>query len=75
MHSRILQITKEKLDRSDWISASDYYDHWFTNSVADYVDDDVDRDSDLDWFFSSMDGVVERNKRNKSKFKVVDKND
>ena len=73
MHSRIFQITKEKLDKTDWIIADHYYDHWFTNRIADYVNDDINRKNDLDWFFSCMDGVVERNKRNKSKFKIINK--
>jgi len=73
MHSRIFQITKEKLPKSEWISSNDYYDHWFTNRIADYVDDDVNRDSDLDWFFSVMEGVVRRDEKNGNKFKVIDK--
>lgn len=49
MHSRIYQISKTPIDKDDYIEESNYYDHWFTNSVADYVDGDTDRDDDIEW--------------------------
>jgi hypothetical protein len=49
MHSRIYQISKTPIDKEDYIEESNYYDHWFTNSVADYVDDDTNRDDDIEW--------------------------
>lgn len=49
MHSRIFQVSMEPIDKDDYIEESDYYDHWFTNSVADYVSDSKYRDEDLKW--------------------------
>lgn len=51
MHSRIFQVSKEPIDKEDYIDESNYiYDHWFTNSVADYVSNSCYRDEDLKWF-------------------------
>lgn len=49
MHSRIYQISRNPIDKYDYIEEDRYYDHWFTNSVADYVDDDTDRTDDIQW--------------------------
>ena len=49
MHSRIYQISKEPINKRDYIEESHYYDHWFTNSVADYVNGNTDRDDDIQW--------------------------
>ena len=49
MHSRIFQVSMEPIDKDDYIEESNYYDHWFTNSVADYVSDSEYRDEDLKW--------------------------
>lgn len=49
MHSRLYQISKTPIDRDDYIEEDKYYDHWFTSSVADYVDGDTDRDDDIEW--------------------------
>lgn len=49
MHSRIYQISKTPIDKCDYIEEDKYYDHWFTNSVADYVDGDTDRGDDIQW--------------------------
>ena len=49
MHSRIYQISKTPIDRDDYIQEDKYYDHWFTNKVADYVDGDTERDYDIEW--------------------------
>ena len=49
MHSRIFQISKNPIPKCDYIKDSNYYDHWFTNSVADYVNGDTDRDDDIKW--------------------------
>lgn len=54
MHSRIFQLTKEKADP---IIADDYYDHWFTNSIADYV---MDSEGDIDWLVSCSNGALEQ---------------
>lgn len=46
MHSRIIQMeTKPVKDR---LSVDRFDDHWFIGSVADYVDEDYERDDTLD---------------------------
>ena len=49
MHSRIYQISKTPIDREDYIDEDKYYDHWFTSSVADYVNGDTNRNDDIEW--------------------------
>ena len=49
MHSRIYQISTTPIDKIDYIEESHYYDHWFVGSVADYVNDNTDRDDDIKW--------------------------
>lgn len=49
MHSRIYQINKEPIPKCDYIEEDNYYDHWFTNSIADYVNGNTDRDDDIKW--------------------------
>ncbi len=52
MHSRIFQISKQPIDKTDYIEEDNYYDHWFTNQIADYVNGDTNRESDIDWLKS-----------------------
>ena len=47
MHSRIFQITTEPVKPEDYLTESDFCEHWFTNSIADYVDSEVDRNADI----------------------------
>jgi len=49
MHSRIFQISTAPIDEVDYIEETQYYDHWFTNSLADYVNGDTDRTKDIEW--------------------------
>lgn len=49
MHSRIFQVSMEPIDECDYIEESNYDDHWFTNSIADYVSDSFSRSEDLKW--------------------------
>lgn len=49
MHSRIYQISKNPIDKVDYIEESHYWDHWFTGSIADYVNGDTDREDDIKW--------------------------
>ena len=49
MHSRIYQISKNPIDKCDYIEESHYYDHWFIGSVADYVSEYTDRNDDIQW--------------------------
>ena len=55
MHSRIYQISINPIHKYDYIDESNYYDHWFTNSVADYVNGDTDRADDIEWLKSCYD--------------------
>jgi hypothetical protein len=48
-HSRIFQIAVAPIAPKDYISENDYNDHWFTNTIADYVNGDVNREDDLKW--------------------------
>lgn len=50
MHSKIIQLENMPLEEDDRITEEDFYDTWFTASVADYVDDDYDRDDTLKTF-------------------------
>ena len=58
MHSRIFQVSMEPIEKADYIDESNYYDHWFINSIADYVSDDTNRTEDLDWLTSYVKGIV-----------------
>ena len=49
MHSRIFQVNIAPIDKSDYIDESYYYDHWFLNSVADYVNECTNRNDDIKW--------------------------
>ena len=49
MHSRIFQVSTNPIKKEDYTDDSEYYDHWFTRSVADYVIDSAYRDGDLKW--------------------------
>ena len=49
MHSRIFQISTNPIDEEDYIGEHYYYDHWFTNSIADYVSESTDRSDDIEW--------------------------
>ena len=49
MHSRIFQISKAPIDKCDYIEEDNYYDHWFTNEIADYVNGNTNRNNDIKW--------------------------
>ena len=49
MHSRIFQVSEKPIDKADYIEESNYWDHWFIGSVADYVNDNCDRNDDIQW--------------------------
>lgn len=55
MHSRIFQVSKEPINKNEYITQSEYYDHWFTREIADYVDDS-DRAGDIEWLNSIWKG-------------------
>ena len=58
MHSRIFQVSMEPIDKNEYITESDYYDHWFTNSVANYVSDDCDAYDDVKWLQDCVKGIT-----------------
>ena len=85
MHSRIFQISKEPIDKDDYIEESYYYDQWFIGSIADYVNGVTHRDDDIQWLkdcyeerglsFGADDGgeyfiIVDKNKYFEPKFEV-----
>lgn len=49
MHSRIFQASLNPIEKYDYIEESNYWDHWFLNSVADYVSETRDRNDDIEW--------------------------
>lgn len=49
MHSRIFQVDSKPINKEDYIEESTYWDHWFVNSIADYVNDNCDRNDDIQW--------------------------
>ena len=49
MHSRIFQVSTEPIKQTDYIDECNYYDHWFTNSIADYVNGNTSRTDDIEW--------------------------
>ena len=46
MHSRIIQMETKPIEHK--ISPDDFNDHWFTTSIADYVDEDENSEDTLD---------------------------
>lgn len=56
MHSRIFQVSDAPFEREDYITECDYYDHWFTREIADYVNDDCNREDDIAWLKESVKG-------------------
>ena len=57
MHSRIFQIGKEPMTKEEYINSSSIPE-WFTYSIADYIDDDCDRKSDIDWLIATLGGIA-----------------
>ena len=53
MHSRIFQVATVPVDKEDYISESDFCEHWFVESIADYVSSGNNRTEDIkhlrDW--------------------------
>jgi hypothetical protein len=48
--TELIEIAKE----NNTISPDDYFEHWFTTSHADYVDDDPNPSESLKWLFSDL---------------------
>lgn len=55
MYSRIIQIETTPIPESDYIIAADYdYEHWFLREIADFVDEDADREATLRFFLDFL---------------------
>jgi hypothetical protein len=63
----------EPIPKADYIGESDYYDHWFTNEIADYVDEYTDRSNDIEWLKNHAKGFVFGVDDNGEYFVVKDK--
>jgi len=63
MHGRIYQLAESPVPVADHISLSDFYEHPFCVEIADYVDDVLDRDSEIKMFCEtySKRGVIAAN--------------
>ena len=58
MHSRIFQVSPSPIDKGEYICDSDYYEHWFTHQIADYVNDDCNREDDIKWLSECSKGYT-----------------
>lgn len=55
MHSRIFQITISPVPFENWVTSSEFdCDHWFTQSIADYVTSVDDRAESLSWLAKTL---------------------
>ena len=55
MHSRIFQLSTTPILKCDYIDASDFDEHWFTNEIADYVAG-CDRVNAISWLTACLAG-------------------
>ena len=55
MHSRIFQLSTERIDKDEYLCSSHYesYEDIFIGAVADYVADSEDREEDIKWIGDS----------------------
>ena len=59
MHSRIFQLEKSKEDIEDNMPEEYQFDYdcrhaWFVGQVADYVDEDTDKNEDIEWLLECI---------------------
>lgn len=55
MHSRIYEISTKPIPQDEHMTDNDFdYDHWFFRDVADYVTDDENRESSIQWLLDSL---------------------
>lgn len=68
MHSRIFQIATKPISKDEWITEMDFYEnHSFLGAIADYVNDDTNREEDIQWLLSKFKNMpVEYNKEESS---------
>ena len=73
MHSRIFQASMEPIKENDYMCEADYYDHWFTKEWADYVSDECDRDTSIEWLKDCAKGYIVSEDDNGNYFVVTNK--
>ena len=67
-HSRIFELSKDKIDKDDYLTASYFDEGSFVGEIAEYTSDSEDRDADIDWLKKVTDGVFEITKDGKVRF-------
>lgn len=73
MHSRIFHLESSKQLLEDYKlteSSIIFENEWFLNSIADYIDEDTNKESDIKWFI----GYIESEVEDKSLFEVTEYN-
>ena len=73
MHSRIFQASTKPIKEYEYLSESDYWEHWFLNSVADYVVDSDDRNEDIEWLKDCAQGYIVDHDENGEYFVITSK--
>ena len=58
MHSRIFQVSMNPINKREYIYEGDYYEHWFTREIADYVSDHCNREEDIKWLTDDARGYL-----------------
>lgn len=53
MHSRIIQLSKEPIDKDDYITEDTFIDD-FVGVIADYVSEETDREEDIKWLLYAI---------------------
>jgi len=57
MHSRVIEISAKPLDPEDYLGESSIPE-WFCGAIADYVDEETDRASDISWLLQQFQGTA-----------------
>ena len=57
MHSRIIEISEKPIASKEHMKESSIPE-WFCESIADYIDDDTDRENDIEWLLQQLNGVA-----------------
>ena len=68
----IIQITKDRLQPDEYISEEFYYDN-FVGTIADYVDGDINREKELEFFQNTLGSTAHFS--TPDEFQIVNKND
>lgn len=65
MHSRIIEISEKPIASKEHMKESSIPE-WFCESIADYIDDDTDRENDIEWLLQQLNGVATYSKKDNS---------